>query len=95
LSNCGSGYEPLWQMAVAGRSAIRELSDFSSHGSPIRVGGEIVDFRAEDFVKTKKSLKVMSRDIQLAEDLHHSLCHMLMRRFCRDLGVEPAGKPLE
>lgn len=66
LSNCGSGYEPLWQMAVAGRSAIRELSDFSSNGSPIRVGGEIVDFRAEDFVKTKKSLKVMSRDIRLA-----------------------------
>ena len=66
LTACGIGYEPLWQAALAGRSAIRELSHFSSNGSPIRVGGEIVDFRAEDFVKTKKSLKVMSRDIRLA-----------------------------
>lgn len=66
LTACGVGYEPLWRMALAGRSAIRELSDFCSNGSPIRVGGEIIDFRAEDFVKTKKSLKVMSRDVQLA-----------------------------
>ena len=66
LSACGVGYEPLWQMAIAGHSAIRELSDFSSNGSPIRVGGEVVDFNAEDFVKSRKSLKVMSRDIQLA-----------------------------
>lgn len=66
LTACGVGYEPLWQAALAGRSAIRELSDFSSNGSPIRVGGEVIDFRPEDFVKTKKSLKVMSRDIQLA-----------------------------
>ena len=66
LSACGVGYEPLWQMALSGRSAIRELHDFSANGSPIRVGGEVVDFRAEDFVKTRKSLKVMSRDIRLA-----------------------------
>lgn len=66
LSACGIGYEPLWKMALEGRSAIRELTDFSSNGSPIRVGGEMVCFRAEDFVKTRKSLKVMSRDIQLA-----------------------------
>lgn len=32
-------------------------------------------------------------DVQLAEDAHHSLCHMLMRRFCHDLGIPPSGKP--
>ena len=41
------------------------------------------------------SVVVPTSDVQLAEDMHHSLCHMLMRRFCRELGVEPAGKPLE
>lgn len=41
------------------------------------------------------SVVVPTEDIQLAEDLHHSLCHMLMRRLCDELGVEPAGKPLE
>ena len=66
LSDCGTGYEPLWQATVTGRSAIRELEDFSGHGSPIRVGGEIPNFQAGDFVKSRKSLKVMSRDIQLA-----------------------------
>lgn len=66
LTACGIGHEPLWQRALAGRSAIRELSDFSSNGSPVRVGGEVRDFRPGDFVKKKKSLKVMSRDIQLA-----------------------------
>ena len=66
LSACGVGYEPLWSTAVAGRSAIRELADFSSNGSPVRVGGKVTDFRPEEFVKTRKSLKVMSRDIQLA-----------------------------
>lgn len=66
ISACGLGYEPLWRSALEGRSAIRELTDFSSNGSPIRVGGRVVDFNPEDFVKSKKSLKVMSRDIRLA-----------------------------
>lgn len=66
ISACGIGYEALWQSALEGRSAIRELADFSLNGSPIRVGGEIVGFKPADFVKSRKSLKVMSRDIQLA-----------------------------
>ncbi|MBI4115007.1 MAG: beta-ketoacyl-[acyl-carrier-protein] synthase family protein [Candidatus Omnitrophica bacterium] len=66
LSACGIGYEPLWKMALSGRSSIRELSEFSSNGSPVKVGGEIVDFRPEDFIRTRKNLKVMSRDIRLA-----------------------------
>ncbi len=66
LSACGLGYEPLWEMTLAGQSAIRELPDFSSNGSPVRVGGVIPNFLPEQFVKTRKSLKVMSRDIQLA-----------------------------
>ena len=66
LTACGLGYEPLWQMALEGRSAIRELTGFFDNGSPIKVGGEITDFRPEDFIKTRKSLKLMSRDIQMA-----------------------------
>ncbi len=66
LSACGIGYEPLWEMALAARSAIAELADLSSNGSPVRVGGEVRNFRTEDFIKSRKSLKVMSRDIQLA-----------------------------
>lgn len=66
LTACGTGYDPLWEAALAGRSAVRELSDFSSNGSPIRIGGEIRNFEPGDFIPSKKSLKVMSRNIQLA-----------------------------
>ncbi len=66
VSACGLGREPLWESALKGRSAIRFLSDFSANGSPIRVGGEVPNFRPEDFVRERKSLKVMSRDIRLA-----------------------------
>ena len=66
VNACGMGYESLWQTAVQGRSAIRGLSDLSFNDSPIRVAGQIPDFKPEDFVKSRKSLKVMSRDIQLA-----------------------------
>ncbi len=66
LSAAGIGYEPLWQSALAGRSRIRELTDFSSDGSPVKIGGEARDFKAEEFVQSRKSLKLMSRDIQLA-----------------------------
>lgn len=66
VNACGLGYEPLWQAAVKGESAIRLLPEFATNGSPVRVGGEIPNFQAADFVKERKSLKVMSRDIRLA-----------------------------
>lgn len=103
LSACGIGYEPLWQTALAGRSAIRELSNLSSNGSPIRVGGEVYGFKAEDFVKSKKSLKVMSRDIQLAvaastlavQDAHISLDSMDRTRAGVTLGSGLINNELE
>lgn len=66
INACGLGSGVLWQAALEGRSAIRELTHFSSNGSPVRVGGEVPNFRPEDFIPTRKSLKVMSRDIRLA-----------------------------
>lgn len=66
VSACGLGYEPLWQSAVSGKSAIRLLPEFAVNGSPVRVGGEVPNFQPSDFVKERKSLKVMSRDIRLA-----------------------------
>ena len=38
------------------------------------------------------TLRVPTDDVQLAEDLHMSLCHMYMRRFCEALDTVPAGK---
>jgi 3-oxoacyl-[acyl-carrier-protein] synthase II len=47
------------------RCGIRRLTAFETTASGIHCGGEINDFDAKDYVKPRKSLKVMSRDIQL------------------------------
>lgn len=71
ISASGVGHEPLWEMALRGRSAVRYLSRFSHNGSPVRVGGEVPDFRPADYIKERKGLKVMSRDIQMAVAASH------------------------
>ncbi len=39
------------------------------------------------------TVAVPTEDIQIAEDLHLSMVHMFMKRFCAELGIAPAGKP--
>ncbi len=47
-------------------SGIRPLTLFDASGLPARIGGEVVGFDPKEFVRPRKSLKVMARDIQLA-----------------------------
>ena len=42
------------------------MSLFDSDQMPVRFGGEVDDFEPKQYVKPRKSLKVMSRDIQFA-----------------------------
>ena len=47
-------------------SGVRHLHLDDSHGElPVTFGGQIVDFDPKRYVKPRKSLKVMCRDIQL------------------------------
>lgn len=62
----GIGIEAVWDSLVARRSGVRTLTAFDVSKLPIRFGGEVADFDAKLYVKPRKSLKVMSRDIQLA-----------------------------
>ena len=67
LTPCGRGWQSFWDSACANRSALRPFSRFSLP-KPIELpyAGEIQDFDPKEYVKQRKSLKVMSREIQMA-----------------------------
>lgn len=66
ITPCGKGWQPYWEALLEARSFIRHLTSISLNGFPSKLAGEISNFDAFEFVKQKKSLKVMSREIQLA-----------------------------
>ncbi|MBU6310157.1 MAG: beta-ketoacyl-[acyl-carrier-protein] synthase family protein [Planctomycetes bacterium] len=65
VSPIGIGRAAFWDSIVAGTSGIRPLTSFDASGLAVRFGGQIVDFDPKLAVRPRKSLKVMSRDIQL------------------------------
>ncbi|MBI3316404.1 MAG: beta-ketoacyl-[acyl-carrier-protein] synthase family protein [Candidatus Omnitrophica bacterium] len=66
ITSCGLGVEPYWEAVSRGLSYLGYFSDPSYQNSPVRIGGQIRDFNPIAFVKSRKSLKLMSREIQLA-----------------------------
>ena len=61
----GIGRGPFWEAIVSGGSGIRPLTGFDTSGLAVRFGGQITEFDPKRYVRPRKSLKVMSRDIQL------------------------------
>ncbi len=80
VSSIGIGCEPFFEGLLAKRSGIRTLADRTDQGAKpapangaaangahgIWIGGPIVDFDPKQYVRPRKSLKVMCREIQLA-----------------------------
>jgi 3-oxoacyl-[acyl-carrier-protein] synthase II len=65
-SPIGIGIEAVARALASGQSGVRRLALFDTPEFPVRVGGEVVGFDAKEYVTPRKSLKVMSRGIQLA-----------------------------
>ena len=65
VSPIGIGCEPFWESLASGSSGIRPVDLFDASSLRVRFGGQIPDFDAKLFVRPRKSLKVMSREIQL------------------------------
>jgi len=63
VSACGEGAEPFWDAVKYGRSAIAPLTSFEHNDL---FAAECKNFNAKPYVKKRKSLKIMSRDIQMA-----------------------------
>jgi 3-oxoacyl-[acyl-carrier-protein] synthase II len=71
VSPIGIGYEAVASSLAAGQSGMRRLPLFDNGEYPIRIGAEVIDFDPKQYVTPRKSLKVMSRPIQLAFSSAH------------------------
>jgi 3-oxoacyl-[acyl-carrier-protein] synthase II len=66
VSPIGIGKAPFWTSLAEGRGGIRRLDMPVDAELPPPIGGIVADFDPKQYVRPRKSLKVMSRDIQLA-----------------------------
>ena len=68
VTSIGISAQAYWQGLAAKRSGVRQITGFDVSALPSRIGGEVLDFEAKQYIdkKERKSLKVMSRTIQLA-----------------------------
>lgn len=68
LSPIGMGVDQFWQSLLSGKSGISKIEIFADSAVPDHIGGEIKDFNdktAKNYIKQKKSIKVMCREIQM------------------------------
>jgi 3-oxoacyl-[acyl-carrier-protein] synthase II len=86
VSPIGIGLEAFAEGLAAGRSAVRRLDLFQADDLPIPLGAVVECFDPKQFVRPRKSLKVMSRDIQLAFAAADMACADAR---LRDSGVDP------
>jgi 3-oxoacyl-[acyl-carrier-protein] synthase II len=66
VSPIGVGREAVWNAIQARQSGVRPLAQLAEAGWIAPFGGEVVDFDPKELIEPRKSIKVMSRDIQLA-----------------------------
>lgn len=66
VSPCGIGWQNYWQAVLEGRSAIRSIANWNLNGFPSKYAGQLENFNPAQFIKNRKGLKVMSREMQLA-----------------------------
>ncbi|MBX3414496.1 MAG: beta-ketoacyl-[acyl-carrier-protein] synthase family protein [Pirellulales bacterium] len=65
VSPIGNGCDAFWASLLGGRSGVRPITRFDTSATAAHFGGEISDFDPKQFIAQRKSLKVMSHDIQL------------------------------
>src|SRR3712207_6294228 len=64
VSPIGIGRQEFWGSLQEGRSGVRRITAFDPKYLPAPFGGEVLGFDAKLYVRPRKSLKVMSREIQ-------------------------------
>ncbi len=84
VSSIGIGWREFWERLLRGSSGIRPVTSFDTTAHVTHNGGEVQDFKAEDFISEDR-LPGLSRATQMA--LAASLLAV------RDAGLEPAEMP--
>ncbi len=57
VNAAGLGVAAFWDAVASGRSCIRLITRFDTDGFPVKVAGEICDFRAQDFIPRRFLVK--------------------------------------
>lgn len=65
VSSIGIGVEEFWKNLIAGKSGISEIEAFDTSQYPVHKGGEVKNFRPQDFIDRRK-IKHLGRASQLA-----------------------------
>lgn len=61
----GIGREAVWSAIENRQSGVRRIERLAEANYPIPIGGEVLDFEPKQYVKPRKSLKIMSRETHL------------------------------
>jgi 3-oxoacyl-[acyl-carrier-protein] synthase II len=64
ISPIGIGHEAFWSSLVDRRSGVGPIRSFDASQMPVSIGAELKDFDARLYVKPRKALKVMCRELQ-------------------------------
>lgn len=65
VSPLGIGRDAMWNAMNHGQSGVRHLTRFDASDLPVSFGAEVIDFEPKQYIRPRKSLKVMSHDITL------------------------------
>lgn len=66
ITPLGIGKEENWKNLIAGKSGIGEISRFDTKDLSVSIGGEAKNFRARDFIKDRKAIKLSFHSVHLA-----------------------------
>jgi len=66
VSPLGIGKEENWKKLTAGQSGITKLSRFDTTNLHVTIAGEATDFKAKDFIKDRKAIKLTQPMVHLA-----------------------------
>lgn len=75
VSPIGIGRDAYWNALIAGRSGVHLIDRYADTPLPVRFGGEVLDFDGKQYVTPRKSLKVMSREVQFGFAAGHMAWH--------------------
>ena len=82
VSPIGIGNDRFWDSLVNNRTGIDFLQSMPSDGLPSAFGAEVRDFNPVNFLRDKKFVKVMCRDIQLGAASYTSVTLLIASVFC-------------
>jgi len=66
VSPIGVGREQVWEAITSRKSGVVPLAQLAAAGWIAPWGGAVRDFEPKEYIQPRKSIKVMSREIQLA-----------------------------